>query len=112
MYLCILICRTTSGSTRNTGKIIFIERYYTVRFGCHEKLSNRQGTPAIRVFDETLFRIFAKHETRKNAPVFRETFASFANILQDQIFAIFVFRENKLIYTTEHARGFTKSGGI
>jgi hypothetical protein len=28
-----------------------------------------------RVFDETLFRIFAKHE---NATVFRETFASFA----------------------------------
>jgi hypothetical protein len=32
-----------------------------------------------RVFDETLFRIFAKHETRENAPVFRETFASFAS---------------------------------
>jgi hypothetical protein len=31
-----------------------------------------------RVFDETLFRIFAKHKTRGNAPVFREIFASFA----------------------------------
>ncbi len=29
------------------------------------------------VFDETLFRIFAKHETREHAPVFRETFAGF-----------------------------------
>jgi hypothetical protein len=33
----------------------------------------------VKVFDETLFRIFAKHETRENAPVFRETFASFAS---------------------------------
>ncbi len=33
----------------------------------------------IRVFDETLFRIFAKHETRENSPVFRETFASFVS---------------------------------
>jgi hypothetical protein len=32
-----------------------------------------------RVFDETLFRIFAKHETHENAPVFREIFASFAS---------------------------------
>ncbi len=31
-----------------------------------------------RVFDETLYRILVKHETRENAPVFRETFASFA----------------------------------
>jgi hypothetical protein len=30
-----------------------------------------------RVFEETFFMIFAKHETRENAPVFRETFASF-----------------------------------
>ncbi len=33
---------------------------------------------ADRVFDEILFRTFAKHETRENGPVFRETFASFA----------------------------------
>ncbi len=32
----------------------------------------------IRVFDESLFRIFAKHETRENAPMFRKTFVSFA----------------------------------
>ncbi len=32
-----------------------------------------------RVFDETLFRIFAKHETHEISPVFREIFASFAS---------------------------------
>ncbi len=31
-----------------------------------------------RVFDETLFRIFPKHETLYNAPVFPGTFANFA----------------------------------
>ncbi len=31
-----------------------------------------------RIFDETLFMIFVKHETRENAPVFRETLARFA----------------------------------
>ncbi len=36
-----------------------------------------RGVP--RVFDETLFRIFAKHEIHENAPVFREIFASFAS---------------------------------
>ncbi len=35
-----------------------------------------------RVFDETLFRIFAKHEIHENAPVFREIFASFASFAQ------------------------------
>ncbi len=33
----------------------------------------------IRVFDETIFRIFVKHKTRENAPVFRETFARFVS---------------------------------
>jgi hypothetical protein len=56
-----------------------------------------------RVFDETLFRIFAKHETRENAPVFRETFASF---LRSN------FRERDSRKTTEHARSFKKSGEI
>ncbi len=37
------------------------------------------STHQSRVFDETLFRIFAKHKNRENAPVFRETFTSFAN---------------------------------
>ncbi len=51
------------------------------------------GRGAIRVFDETLFWIFAKHETRENAPVFRETFANFATFARSN-FAIFVFRES------------------
>jgi hypothetical protein len=44
-------------------------------------LSGRKAWPfpQFRAFDETLFRIFAKHETRENAPLFRETFANFAS---------------------------------
>ncbi len=64
-----------------------------------------------RVFDETLFRIFAKHETRENAHVFRKTFASFARsnfrdfrVSQDQIFAIFVFRESYNFRETRETR--------
>ncbi len=60
-----------------------------------------------RVFDETLFRIFAKHETHENAPVIRENFASFAKlsrVSQDQIFAIFVFRESSNFRDTREIR--------
>jgi hypothetical protein len=46
--------------------------------------------PTDRVFDETLFRIFVKHETRENALVF----AKLSQVSQDQIFAISVFRES------------------
>jgi hypothetical protein len=46
---------------------------------CPFQTWGRRGGVGGRVFDETLFRIFAKHETRENAPVFRETFASFAS---------------------------------
>ncbi len=60
-----------------------------------------------RVFDETLFRIFAKHETREYAPVFREIFASFASFARSN-FRDFVFREsynfreNREIRLTKH----------
>jgi hypothetical protein len=32
----------------------------------------------IRVFEEPLFKIFAKHKTHENAAMFRKTFVSFA----------------------------------
>ncbi len=47
--------------------------------GLLEQFYRPDSTVSCRVFDETLFRIFAKHETRENAPVFRETFANFAS---------------------------------
>ncbi len=41
-------------------------------FSYDRNVSDSAADVVIRVFDETLFRIFAKHETRKNAPVFRK----------------------------------------
>jgi hypothetical protein len=51
---------------------------YYIWFGCYCKDVFQGPHVTRRVFDETLFRIFAKRETRENAPEFRETFASFA----------------------------------
>ncbi len=58
-----------------------------------------------RVFDETLFRIFAKYETRKNAPVFREIFASFASFARSNFRDFresYNFRENREIRLIKH----------
>ncbi len=68
-----------------------------------------------RVFDKILFMIFAKHETHENAPVFRETFANFARSKFSRFSCfvkVMIFVKLSKLDTTEHARGFKKSGEI